>query len=457
MNVRATEGAYVRPLVISLHGIRTRGSWQKDLAVRLNRAGFDYCPLDFGFFRAVQLVWPSSRDRHVEWFRDVYTRAVRESSGAPVSVVAHSFGTYLVARAIEKFPELTFDRIVMCGSIVRRDYPWTRVINETVQVHKVLNDYGRMDFWAGIVRWVVSDAGPSGTQGFIDDAQGQVLQQGHLEFRHSDYFYELHFDQLWIPFLSGFDLGAPPPVDIPATNWRFRLTVAIVALLACALVFGAARVLPRLLTQMTSRSFCNTYQSSYVELPVPPRKKLTETQRTAATTNRICINSYPWPKGKYLDSVTAPEMNSIRIEANRRFDPLVAQQVAFGNRDDTHDSLLRPYGDLLYMLVLKREKRFDEMIRHYTEANTIQALSREDFAMSDDAEEATYFSRDSLNKLITLLFYQALANSKSVSPAQVHHALDEYVRHRASFVFQLGVVGDPYFELVSALGCKVQQ
>jgi len=284
-----------------------------------------------------------------------------------------------------------------------------------------------------------------------------VLQQDHLNFRHSDYFYDLHFDKLWIPFLSGFDPGASPPIDSRATNWHFRLTVAIFALVACALVFGATRVVPGLLTRITSRSSCNSYQSSYVELPVPPRQRLSDAQRAAAITNRICINSYPWPKGKYLDSVTADEMNSIRIDANRKFDPLVAQQVALGNRDDTHDSLVRPYGDLLYMIVLKREKRFDEMIRHFTEANTIQALSREDFAMSDDAEEATYFSRDSLNKLITLLFYQAVANSKSVSAGLVRHTSDEYIRHRASFVFQLGVVGDPYFELANALGCKVQQ
>jgi hypothetical protein len=148
-------------------------------------------------------------------------------------------------------------------------------------------------------------------------------------------------------------------------------------------------------------------------------------------------------------------MRDIRTEANRKFDPIVAHQLAEGRRDDTYESLVRPYGDFLYMFALRREKRFDEMIRHYTEVNTIQALSRQDFATSDDLEEMTYYSRDSINKFITLLFYHAVAHSKSVSSVMVRRTLDEYVGHRASFVFQIEVVGDPYFDLANALGCKV--
>jgi hypothetical protein len=110
-----------------------------------------------------------------------------------------------VARTIERFPEVTVDRLVLCGSIVRRDYPWTRVIHESKQVPEVLNDYGRMDLWAGIVRWFVADAGPSGTEGFIDNASGLVIQREHADFTHSDYFYDLNYDKTWIPFLNGLD------------------------------------------------------------------------------------------------------------------------------------------------------------------------------------------------------------------------------------------------------------
>ena len=39
--------------VISLHGIRTRGPWQKDIAPLLAENGFVPHPLDFGYFMAL--------------------------------------------------------------------------------------------------------------------------------------------------------------------------------------------------------------------------------------------------------------------------------------------------------------------------------------------------------------------------------------------------------------------
>jgi hypothetical protein len=204
---------------------------------------------------------------------------------------------------------------------------------------------------------------------------------------------------------------------------------------------------------MTNAS-CADYRSADIKPSLPPRKTLTDDQLEAATSHRICINSYPWRMGTFLDRVTPEEMNEIRNEANRKFDPIVANRLAAGKTDDTYESLVRPYGDLLYMMVLRREKRFGDVIRHYSEASTIQALSRNDFSTSDQAEEATYYTRDSLNKLITLLYYEALAKAGSVSQATIRRTLDEYIAHRTSFVFQIEVVGDPYYDLLRALGCE---
>ena len=84
-----------RQVVISIHGIRTRGDWQKQLTSSLSRADFIHEPLDFGFFRAIQLVIPAMRDAKVKWFLEEYTKAIRDSADPPC-VIAHSFGTYLV-------------------------------------------------------------------------------------------------------------------------------------------------------------------------------------------------------------------------------------------------------------------------------------------------------------------------------------------------------------------------
>ena len=160
-----------RPIVFSLHGIRTRGEWQKAVLTRvLSAAGFDHLALDFGLFRVFRLFRPTVRRRQVDWFRDRYTADMRGCSSLP-SIIAHSFGTYIVAEAMRIYPEVRFNRVIRCGSIVRQDFPWSRLI-DTGRVQRVLNECRQRDFWAGIVVWAVGDTGPSGVKGFFAPLMG---------------------------------------------------------------------------------------------------------------------------------------------------------------------------------------------------------------------------------------------------------------------------------------------
>lgn len=52
-------------VVISLHGIKTRGVWQKELAPELALGGFVPYVLDYGHLGAIELMRPSSLDKKV--------------------------------------------------------------------------------------------------------------------------------------------------------------------------------------------------------------------------------------------------------------------------------------------------------------------------------------------------------------------------------------------------------
>jgi len=211
------------PLVLSLHGINTRGAWQKDLDHELAKAGLTPQALDYGLFRVLRLMNPASRRRQIDWFRDEYTRIRRESGQVP-SLVAHSFGTYLVASAVELYEEIELDHVILCGSIVRTDFEWSRV-KKRGQVNKILNERGGKDVWVKTAAWVLSDGGQSGVGGFSDLGNGLVNERFHPGFRHSDYFYRLNFERNWIPFLKGSNLlerELPRPRRI---NWRFVFTI----------------------------------------------------------------------------------------------------------------------------------------------------------------------------------------------------------------------------------------
>jgi TolB-like protein/Flp pilus assembly protein TadD len=234
----APSSAAMAGIVISLHGIRTRGAWQKQLGIALQKAGFLHIPLDYGFWGLLRLLWGPSRRRQAEWFRDRYTNIIATTRNRPDAthaesaefphLIAHSFGSYQVARALELFPEVKFARIIFCGSIVRRDYPWRHFLDVTTQVQAVLNDYGRQDVFAAVADYVIADAGASGTHGFeTDDAR--LVQARHAEWRHSDYFYDLNYSERWVPFLRG---STPAVVEPPRrkTNWKPALLAASLAL-----------------------------------------------------------------------------------------------------------------------------------------------------------------------------------------------------------------------------------
>jgi hypothetical protein len=191
----------VKPKVVfSVHGIKTRGKWQKDVTPLLNQAGFTVVPLDYGYFLALQLLIPSAREKKVDWFREEYIRQCNRLQCSRPSIAAHSLGSYLVAQALEKYPEIKIDRAIFCGAIIRRDFPW-KDIAKRGQINGVLNQFGGNDIWARLVAWVVRDAGQSGLRGFSNPTW-PVCQQWNPKFRHSDYFYDLNFKDNWIPFLQ---------------------------------------------------------------------------------------------------------------------------------------------------------------------------------------------------------------------------------------------------------------
>lgn len=192
-------------VVISLHGIRTRGVWQKDLVPSLARDRFVPVPLDYGYFSAFKFLFPWSRRKKVEWLREQIERIPEVQQGERPSIIAHSFGTYLVAQLLEKYPMIKVDKLVFAGGIVRSDFDWPKLL-EASQVNLLRNDYGRLDPWPGFARMFVSDTGDSGSVGY-SLPHDLLFQKEFRKYKHSDYFHESHFRLEWIPILKSLVLG----------------------------------------------------------------------------------------------------------------------------------------------------------------------------------------------------------------------------------------------------------
>jgi hypothetical protein len=120
------------------------------------------------------------------------------SDGEYPSIAAHSFGTYILGYALQRYPYLKFDKVILCGSILPRKFCWKRILVRG-QVKAVKNEYGVQDFWVRHAKWLIKDAGPSGYCGFETDCE-EVIQDQFL-YGHSEYLVKGHMEAFWIPFL----------------------------------------------------------------------------------------------------------------------------------------------------------------------------------------------------------------------------------------------------------------
>lgn len=175
-----------KKLLISLHGIRTRGEWQRELCPHVSEKRWKYYPLDFGKISACRLAF-GRHEKYLQRFRSEYNRIVSATPGAIPSIIVHSFGSLILTKALERFNELRFDKIVLTGSIVRRDFPWEE-IRKRGQFSQVLNLVGGKDIWSrAVVKSPLAKAGNSGAEGFIKSGGDTGLEEIWYEQKqHSD-------------------------------------------------------------------------------------------------------------------------------------------------------------------------------------------------------------------------------------------------------------------------------
>lgn len=194
--------------VISLHGIKTRGHWQKALAPVLAESGFIPHPLDYGWFSALGLLIPLFMKWKLEWLRGEYEKIILRDPQSTPSIIAHSFGAWLVANLIKKDPHIKFDKVILVGSIVDRKFDWGKVISEG-RINYLKNERGLKDIFPRIAEWFAYKAGASGNKGFEGIRSLLIVDRVFPEYRHSTYFNELHYVNEWIPDLKQLIIHIP--------------------------------------------------------------------------------------------------------------------------------------------------------------------------------------------------------------------------------------------------------
>src|ERR1051326_4619786 len=116
-------------LVMLVHGIRTRAPWYIAVRDLLEAEGFQVGLSNYGRFDLVRFLLPLPFLK--AWTAaDVerYVRAAMDQHGVKeVSVIAHSFGTYIVAWILRRRFDIKFKHIIFCGSVVKFRFPFEQL------------------------------------------------------------------------------------------------------------------------------------------------------------------------------------------------------------------------------------------------------------------------------------------------------------------------------------------
>jgi hypothetical protein len=235
-----SDGGEAQAIVILLHGIRTFGLWQHTVrhALGIVAPRIQVVPIRYGFIDIFKFLGPKSgrRSAITRVSRELHD-AMRRNPGVPISIVAHSFGTYVVSEAIRRSNDIRLSRLQLCGSIIPEDFNWASIRLRIAGA--VVNDVGTRDIWPLLAKHATTGYGPSGRFGFGSAA---VIDR-YFNHQHSDFFSRDHIENYWIPFLVDgqivespwtFNQPARGPVD-SLLAWLPVKSILLVGLVAIAL------------------------------------------------------------------------------------------------------------------------------------------------------------------------------------------------------------------------------
>lgn len=223
-------------VLITIHGLLSNAEWNSEITRAASRQGWVVAPYLYGRQSPDLLMRAGKRREILDDFRQWLMDLVEDAPELPVSVIAHSYGTFLFASYISGWdvPPVWFNAAILTGSIIRRDFEWTRYYGSGVCA--VLNEVAPNDQWVTWMPdgWAPNDPlfGRSGVDGFLNPPS--FVQEGNVRlFDHNNVIRRDVLVTRWMPFLDAqkmayirvsdeVDRNAPLPKQLGFPNKPFK-------------------------------------------------------------------------------------------------------------------------------------------------------------------------------------------------------------------------------------------
>ncbi|NTW54896.1 MAG: hypothetical protein HGB15_09115 [Chlorobaculum sp.] len=196
-------------VLVTVHGLLTNASWNSEVIPIFSSQGWVVAPFDYGYKTPTLLFNDGERKKVLndfrEWIYDIQKTYC--SGGSNISVIAHSFGTYIIGAYLNGFSDIspvTFDCIILTGSILSENYDWNSCIGK--KVGRVRNEMAPNDQWVKWMpknKWMGLDSlfGRSGVDGFKE--HGKILTEcSNSIYDHNNVIRKDVINQMWLPYLN---------------------------------------------------------------------------------------------------------------------------------------------------------------------------------------------------------------------------------------------------------------
>lgn len=180
-----------KKICILVHGVFTDGQWQQDLSSKLNQE-WEVIPYRYNYFSAFKIALPLLRQKQEKLFQEYIERTLINNPDSEITIIAHSFGTNLVVKALSncKLDNLSKIKcIILSGSVVRADFDFNGVIDK-YQVDRVVNEVSVNDVPVIISKLFCFGLGHSGRIGFNSSHNklfNRFHKNGHSIFTHPEF------------------------------------------------------------------------------------------------------------------------------------------------------------------------------------------------------------------------------------------------------------------------------
>lgn len=193
-------------ILVSIHGLLSQASWNAEIAPIASSQNWIFAPFLYNDVNTADLLINESKAKQVvEKFRD-WIYDIQSRYEYAISVIAHSFGTYILARYISGFSEflpIQLNAAILTGSILNADFDWEK--HRGVRIGQVLNEIAPNDQWVKHMpkmQWISSNVlyGNSGVVGFKKPSE-IVVQMTNEIFDHNNVIKRDVIERHWMPFL----------------------------------------------------------------------------------------------------------------------------------------------------------------------------------------------------------------------------------------------------------------